>query len=845
MKKRIPFYVILSVAFYLAGCAGGERSLDLCRDGVSEYRIVLNPGASASEKFAAEELSEHFKLCTGVGLPISETPAGTDSPMIVLGCGELSRKLGVDPSRDRLGVEGCLIQTAGKNVVIAGTPEVGTLNGTHRFLEDYLGVRWYAPGVTKTPAQKTIRLAAVNRIVRPAFEYRNTSYYPQYRDDRKFLTRVGLNSGRNSGTEPLGIQYNIDGNCHTYFNFVSPEEFFDKHPEYFSEINGVRLRDHTQLCLTNPDVLRIVTERMLERMKQDPGARSHDFSQMDYDNICRCPSCQAINDQYKTRGGTQFWFLNQLAERTSKVYPTKLVSTLAYQYTVDPPQGMKLHPNVAIWLCHIHPSCDSHAIGTCSHNAVFKGWAEQWSKLTRHLFIWHYSTDFAHYYCPFPNLRALAGDIRFYRDIGVTGIYFQGMSCKGGGGEFSLLRPYLCMKMSINPDLDANAVIREFLDGYYGAAAEPIRQYINLIHDKVEKDNIHMDLDTNPGEGYLPDEILDRSDKLFDQAEAAAGRDPVLLDRVKVARMPLAYARLFPRMGYAIENQKLTFLGKKGTPADAAAFLQQMKDHGFENYRETDDDPRPMLMLTGLINTQLDVITLQNKRLTLDVVPKLGGRLLRITYKPTGQCITTWNLPSRPRFPYTGGISEIAMPLHEFDDIIAWASPTVVEQTDRSVVMDSQLYRDYQFRRSIKLDDESPVIEMNCVFTSRSEKPGESRLIRHLMSLNLGDMNKSTISFKDQAGQSRTLTKKDLDGLCHGVSLYDKDRPRGQWVMRGNKGLEVIYTFDDAQIASAWYRYYPPELDELEAALFYKPMPVGPGQSVTMRQTIEIRPIKP
>ena len=56
----------------------------LVRDGQSDYRIVSSLDASASEKFAAEELQKHFHRCTGVELPVvTKRPAA--SPMIVLG----------------------------------------------------------------------------------------------------------------------------------------------------------------------------------------------------------------------------------------------------------------------------------------------------------------------------------------------------------------------------------------------------------------------------------------------------------------------------------------------------------------------------------------------------------------------------------------------------------------------------------------------------------------------------------------------------------------------------------------------------------------------------------------
>jgi hypothetical protein len=159
-----------------------------------------------------------------------------------------------------------------------------------------------------------------------------------------------------------------------------------------------------------------------------------------------------MNAQFGTPGGTQFWFVNQLAQRTAKVYPDKRIGTLAYTYTEAPPKDLTMHPNVAIWLCHMYPSCDSHSIQDCPLNATYKARAEAWSKIASHLYVWHYIVDFTHYYVPFPNFGALARDLRFYKSIGVEGIYLQGMGHDGGGGEFSLLRPYYGMKLLWDPE---------------------------------------------------------------------------------------------------------------------------------------------------------------------------------------------------------------------------------------------------------------------------------------------------------------------------------------------------------------------------------------------------------
>lgn len=67
-------------------------------------------------------------------------------------------------------------------------------------------------------------------------------------------------------------------------------------------------------------------------MAEKPECRQHNFSQMDYYNACECGRCKAINEKYGTAGGTQYWFLNQLAARTSRQFPNKLIGTLAYVY---------------------------------------------------------------------------------------------------------------------------------------------------------------------------------------------------------------------------------------------------------------------------------------------------------------------------------------------------------------------------------------------------------------------------------------------------------------------------------------------------------------------------------
>ncbi len=809
----------------------------LVEDGASQHVIVLAPEASPSEETAAGELQTHFKACTGVELPIAREAPSEDTPMFVLGAGPAAEKLGVNPTAERLGEQGYVMKTVGPHLVIVGSRAAGTLYGVHDFLQEHLGVRWYAPGVTKTPETRNLALPAVDTFVEPPFAWRNTSYeWPG--GDAAFFARQGFNNGKGGDDHPWGTEYSFDGRCHTYFRYISPGEYFDEHPEYFSEIGGVRRKHETQLCLTNPEVLDIVTQKILERMAARPHDRQHNFSQQDYYNYCQCAQCTAMNEKYGTMGATQYWFVNQLAERTSKVYPDKQIGTLAYMYTEEPPEDMEMHPNVAVWLCHMFPCCDSHPIATCPRDADYKRRAEAWSEICDHLYIWHYIVDFAHYYNPFPNLRAMAADMKFYRDIGVEGIYLQGMSAKGGGGEFSLLRPYYGMQLLQDPDQDAEALIRDFLQGYYEAAWEPIYEYITLLHDKVENENIHMHLYTNPAQGYLPDEVIAQAQALFDKAEAAVADDPELLERVKVARMPLIYARVFPRNGYEIKNGMLWFQGEFASMLEVGTFLERMKRHGFTSLRERQGDPQQLAMLTAAMHTPMEVATIENDHLRVDVLPFLGGRAARIIDKASGKCITSYNVTNNLFFPFAGG--EETRRGGIFDIAGMFDFYTVKEQTRDSLALEVKA-DGFEFIRRLTLAADAPVLTVRAEAENVSGKPRALTLRSHL-ELDLGPLRATEVQFTNRRGEQVTPDMaRIIDGLREGEHYLDENAPQDAWTFTGEKGLTVTQRLDDETLDFAWLYAYPEDLGTLEVELWRKRITVAPGATTHLEHQLAVQ----
>lgn len=109
---------------------------------------------------------------------------------------------------------------------------------------------------------------------------------------------------------------------HTFYPLMPPAEFFDKHPEYYSLINGKRVhqvnknnrKELAQLCLSNKNVLKIVTKRIKDKIRVYPEHLIYDVSQNDYYNPCECDKCQAIVKKEGEESGLMIWFVNQVAE---------------------------------------------------------------------------------------------------------------------------------------------------------------------------------------------------------------------------------------------------------------------------------------------------------------------------------------------------------------------------------------------------------------------------------------------------------------------------------------------------------------------------------------------------
>lgn len=572
----------------------GSGVLHLISNGSSRYVIVLGENASPSEEFAATELQEILWQISGCRLPLTRDRdvVARDEHLIIVGKSSKLAQVEQNAGLEELGDEGFMIKTSGSNLILAGGRLRGTMYAVYTFLESHLGCRWYSSSVSYIPRLEDVRIEAIEEKQRPAFEYREPFYFDAF--DGHWAARNRCNGATARLDSKKGGNIRYQGFVHTFYSLVPPQKYFAEHPEYFSLVDGKRTTERAQLCLTNPDVLRIATDEILKQMAAHPEATIFSVSQNDWYGACECAACRRIDAEEGSHAGTLIRFVNAVAEVTAAQFPEKYLDTLAYQYTENTPRRVRPHDNVIVRLCHMRPCCDSHPLSECELNANYCRNLERWIATARKVYIWHYVTNFRHYLMPFPNFYAIGQDMAHYHRAGVAGMFCQG-NYNSPGGELAELRAWVLAKLLWNPYQDVDLLISDFLGGYYGPAASLIRDYLDLIVGKVVDENIHMDLFCDPDVGYLTDQVRLEAAFLLDQADRAVA-DEQIRSRVDRIRLGLEYVDLWYRVRAAAPDANLE--------SDLRAYGQRLRRHGIERVTEWQTLEGSLASITARLHTE-------------------------------------------------------------------------------------------------------------------------------------------------------------------------------------------------------------------------------------------------
>lgn len=523
---------ILTISALLCSFTLWAQAFTCVDNGQTKTVILLPDNPDSCQQYAASELQSHLEQMSGVRLPI-RTHALQNQHAI--------RLISARMTADHPDAEAFRITVNPDGILIWGGSPRGTLYGVYSLLEDDLGCRWFAPDETVIPRQTTISIPCGNRADTPAFEYREPQGVSELSADWCARNRVNSAGPHFEARHGGHIAYLPGYFCHSFDRLVPPDRYFKDHPEYFALVDGKR--NPAQLCLSNPAVFDIALKQVVSELKARIPGTIISISQNDNHKYCKCPDCETLTKAHNAPMGSILPFINRFAE-AFKDSP-EIIDTLAYLYSEKPPEKMQAHPEAVIRLCCIL-CCSAHPLSECDKRLAprFRENIKAWSKISKRLWIWDYTVNYANFIQPFPNLQTLAPNLRFFKANGVTGVFEEG-DYINTGSELQELRLYVLSKLLWNPNRPDTPIIEEFVNAYYKGADAPITRYLALLEKTGLAPNAnHPYLYDQPTAPYLTDSFLMQSEHYFDEAEKLTANDPKILRRVRIARLPVRYVML-------------------------------------------------------------------------------------------------------------------------------------------------------------------------------------------------------------------------------------------------------------------------------------------------------------
>ncbi|MCX6620532.1 MAG: DUF4838 domain-containing protein, partial [Acidobacteria bacterium] len=768
-------------------CAAASPLL-LADEAQSPYTICLSRDASPSEQRAAAELRQFIRQMTGAELPIRPDNEQPPGPLILLGQNRMLERTGAAINFDSLGAEGFLLRTAGEHVIIAGGRKRGTMYGAYELLEK-LGCRWYARDCSVVPRRTTLHLPALNEEQRPAYEYREPHITEAY--SRDFAARSRTNGNFSELDESTGGKVVYYPFGHSFGLLIPPSKYWSEHPEYFALVNGERRFERSQICLTNPDVVRISSAGVKQWMKEHPEASIFSVSSNDADNWCECENCLRVEaEEGGAHSGPIIRFVNAIAAETSKTHPDLLIDTFAYRYCENAPSKTGPHPNVRVRMA-LSGACQAHPYEQCPHNADIMSSIRGWARLGGKTFVWQYMVNFHQYLAAYPNLDQLTSDLSMYPRYNVTGLFLQGGGVKGGGSHLAELRAYLLAKLLWNPKADSKALTTDFLRAYYGPAAPAMEQYLDLIHGEMRlpPKGKGKTLWMYRGPNFEP-ATVDESRKLFSRMlDSVANNSTKYGRRVEQARLGIDWIDLMEAKRFVLKD------GRYG-PADPALFWKRYtnlvtaaKSYGIQSFTEQApiEDIEPELRT---FVRRHDTVTLENEWLAAIVAPTYHGRVVQLIHRKRGINGVREGKPIE-RFTAMEMLGGIILWAHtelysrpRYD--ISWTVENHVR--GRELVLKGVCGNGLEFRRVLRLSATAAVLETITTATNAGAKAFPLTLqSRGEVNPGLREVPTIHVAWQDLSGKKVGWKMLPTDGANQGDMFFrDQQRPNGEWRLTGN-----------------------------------------------------------
>ena len=153
MNDKMKKYFLIKSLFvftllFIASC-NKNNSLQIVKNGVSNYEIVLLGNEVESQDKSAELLKTYIDKISGADITIvNENSQNIDKKKIFIG----------NITTDSLHKHELSIYVEEQNLIISGGSDEAIQNAVLVFLEEFLGCKWYTPTVEEIPSNTSIKI---------------------------------------------------------------------------------------------------------------------------------------------------------------------------------------------------------------------------------------------------------------------------------------------------------------------------------------------------------------------------------------------------------------------------------------------------------------------------------------------------------------------------------------------------------------------------------------------------------------------------------------------------------------------------------------------------------------
>jgi len=610
----------------------------LAEDGKARATIIANGHAPQ-----AKALAEYLEQIVGSTFPVVETldaaPAGHAA--IVLAVAADIPGLSSRP----VAQQGYRIHVEAGRVHLTGRTPQGLTYAVYGFLDDHLGVRFYAPDVEKVPRKTSLSIGPLDDRQEPAFLARAFSQpygHPLARQEPLYREK------NRAGTPPITAHHN-------YYTWIPASEFA-AHPQWFPIIDGQRRTHHAMpLCATNAELAGVLAGKFMASMEKLETKRLFagyplmlSAAQGDGFAPCECRECRALAEREGSEAAPYLQLLNRALEITSAKYPSHRVITFAYFGTLKTPKTLRPHRN--LWINVVSSSLSPYPAGDQlgpirdnPHNRDYREAIQTWTRLAPgRVAIWDWTSNFTDATLEWPNLYSVADNIRFFRENAVETVFLEQ---PGGEQNWGWLRKWVWSRMMWNPERDPRALVREFVFDYYGDKAGPFiwayHEYVDRLARESRYGTATVRWTAFPDilrRKLFPDNKLSAMTALLEGALNAAAADPVHAERVRQA------------MGTSVDTLLLADAGlparvkdpRDGSPwvvpggrRDFPARIDRVADAWLKTTAAGAESWHFRYRFLQRTGGRLE--RLSNDQLAVEALPAVRGQIYSLVHVPTGK----------------------------------------------------------------------------------------------------------------------------------------------------------------------------------------------------------------